>query len=367
MSLRALARALLATSGRAVAARAAPLACALAVLAAIVFAPQGLRARDAVALLDGSVWVRAAAWAAWVALATPAASAAFVAPGTVTLRALRPPRAMFAMLVALLAAAQVPWIALFARGAGAARAAEVALLGVALASSASSLRSARGAALFAASAVLVAAWPAASIAIPIAAALAWVAVRHAWRDALEERPTVRLVRRAPAPIALATAYLARMVRSSAARVQAAGGIVLAGGGALALSLRNDPDARPVTRALVVLALPLSVACALLAAPAVETEKRLEPLLRSARVGAGTLFLATALALAAPSSAFAATAGALATSVAPGVPFAAAAWAVPIAAVVAALARRASRARRPSTFVLGVIAIAALFTLLPAAC
>ena len=47
-------------------------------------------------------------------------------------------------------------------------------------------------------------------------------------------------------------------------------------------LRNDPDARPVTRALTVLAFPLAIASALLAAPAIETEARLRPLLRATR-------------------------------------------------------------------------------------
>jgi hypothetical protein len=370
MELRPLARALISTSGRAVAARAVPLACASAIGAAIVFAPQGLRTRDVVALSDGSAGFRVGLFATWVVLATPAAAAAFGAPGTVMLRSLRPPRPFFAMLAVLLALAEAPWIALFARGGGVSRGALAALLAVAGTASASALRSRRGLSLFAATMALVVVRPPAAVALPAAAALAWLAVRVAWSEAVEARPGVRMVRRSPPALALASAYVAATMRGAQARVRAAAVVVLGAGGALALTLRNDPDARPLPRTLVVLAFPLAVACALLAAPAIETEKRLAPLLRSLRVPAATLALATALALAAPSSAFAATAGAVACAASHGpvsVALAAWLWALPIAASVALWARRASRARRPSTFVLGVLVIATLFTLVPASC
>jgi len=370
MHLRSLARVVIATSGRAVLVRASPLVAAVGIGAAIVFGGSGMHPRDLVLMLASSAPFRLATWAAWIAMAMPAAAAAFDAPGTVTLRALRPPRAIFAMLALLLAALQVPWISLYAIGAGPLDALAAALLGVAATAAASSIRSRRGLAFLVATAVVIGLAPPAPLALGPAALLAWSATRNAWREALEARPSVRIVRRSSPAISLASAYVARMARSALARVQAAGIVVLAAGGALALTLRNDPDARPLQRTLVVLALPLATACALLAAPAVETEAALRPILKQARTSGLTLFVATALALATPTSAFAATAGTVATlgAHAPAtLPIAAIAWVLPIACAMAAWSRRASRARRPSTFVIGAIAIGVAFTLVPASC
>jgi hypothetical protein len=169
---------------------------------------------------------------------------------------------------------------------------------------------------------------------------------------------------------LALSYLARMVRTARARLGAAAMTFAAAGAALALTLRNDPDARPWQRALVVFALPSSIASALLAAPAVETEARLAPWLRSARTPAFVLALAMALALATPSTAFASTAGVLAAAASHkpmSIACSTTITAVAIACVVAMWARHAARSKRPSTFVLGVIGIAVISTTLAAAC
>ncbi len=366
MKAGSLARALLVTSGRAVALRAVPLACGVGIAATVLFAGNGLRAADVVAMMHGSLAVRAALWAAWTAAATTAIAPAYDAPGTRTLRSSRPPPALLAAMLLLLAvAAQLPWSLLFLRGGGAAAGALAALLAAAASASAFAASRARaGALLLLAVAGLIAADLPPAVAIAPAAALAITSARVAWRSALQQPGALRLVRRAPAPVALALAYLARMTRAARGRLQSAAVLVFAAGGGLALSLRHDAEARPVPRALLVFALPLSVACGMLAAPAVETEARLRPVLRATRTRALVLGAAMTLALATPSTALAAGAGAMAATVSHTphtVTLASAAWAVLIAASVAWWARRAARARRPSVFLAGVVAIGAAFT------
>jgi hypothetical protein len=351
----ALARALFSTSGRAVAVRAVPLVISVGLVAAIVFGGHGVPPSLIVAMMHHSIGVRLAMFVAWVILASPAALRAFDAQGTITIRALRPPRApLFATLLVLVCAAQAPWIAL-ASSTGFMAGAVAALLACAATTSLPG---------FAGALALVAIDPRSPIALVPAFALALLSIRHAWRRALEQRAVVPIVRRAAPAIALAMTYVARMVRAARARLQAAAIVVFAGEGALALSLRNDPDARPVARALAVLAFPLAIAAALLAAPAIETEARLRPLLRSTRTKTATLTLATVLALATPSTALAATAS---VALAPSVGFVSAAYAVVIASAIAVWARRAARARRSSTFILGVAAIATAFTIAGTAC
>lgn len=351
----ALGRVLLSTSGRAVAVRAVPLAMGVGLVAAIVFGGHGVPASLVVKMMHASLGVRLSLFVAWTMLASPAALRAVDAPGTITLRALRPPRApLYALLVAIACAAQTPWIAL-AASTGLVPAAIAALLACAATTSLPG---------FAAALALVAIDPPSAFAIGPATAIAFFSVRHAWRHALEQRAVVPIVRRAPPAIALAMTYIARIVRIGRARLNAAAIVVFAGEGALALTLRNDPDARPVTRALAVLAFPLAIAAALLAAPAIETEARLRPLLRSTRTKTATLALAMVLALATPSTALAATAS---VALAPSVTLFSVAYALVIASSVAVWARRAARARRSSTFILGVAAIATAFTILGAAC
>jgi hypothetical protein len=372
--VKALARAVMTTSGRAAAVRAVPLFGAIAMASMIIFAGHGLRASDVVTVMRGSLGVRACMWLAWIALATPAVASTFDAPGTRTLRAIaRAPRdaaILRALVLAIVIAVQAPMIMLFARGAGALDAIASALIGAsACASAAAIARSRRAIVALAITAAFVAIDHATFVVVP-AALLAWLAVREAWRSAFEQRGAVRIVRRSPPAIALASAYVARMIRSARGRLQSAAIVVYAGGGALALTLRNDPDARPVQRALVVLALPISIACALLAAPAIETEARLVPVLRATRTRGLTLACATVLALVAPSTAFAGTASALA-AVASRSPhtmtLASIAWAALIASAIGTWARRASRARRSSAFLVGVVVIASVFTAVAASC
>jgi hypothetical protein len=352
----ALARAVMATSGRAVAVRAVPLFCGIGLIAAIVFGGHGVQPRTMVALLEGSLGARLVMFASWTMLASPAVARAFDAPGTITLRALRPPRtALFALLLAIAVFVQLPWMTLFAFGGGTLRALSYALLAAAACASMPG---------FAVACAIVALAPLPVVALPTSFAVAAFSVAHAWRTAFEHRDVVRIVRRAPPAMALAMTYVARMARATRARVNAAALVIVAGEGALALSLRNDADARPVTRALVVLAFPFAIASALLAAPAVETEARLLPLLRSTRTKTATLALAMVLALAVPSTAFAATASIAASN---GTTIVSSAYAFVLASCVALWARRASRARRSTTFLLGVAVIATAFTIAGATC
>ncbi len=364
--VRALARALMATSGRAVTMRAVPLASVMGIVSAIVFAGHGLRARDVTSLMHGSLAVRAAMWLVWITLATPVVAPAFDAPGTRAMRSIAHSSfALVTMLVALAVIAQAPLVALFARGEGALAATAAAFTAVALCASATS----RSIALFAGTCSLVA-MDRTPLTFAVAPVLAWLGVRRAWASAFEQHGAMRIVRRAPPAIALALAYVARMVRSARGRLEAAALVVFAGGAALALSLRNDPDARPIQRALVVLAFPVSIACGLLASPAIETEARLLPIVRAARTRTVTLGIAMCLALAAPSTAFAGTASAaaaIASHASHAMTIASIVWAALIASSIAVWARRASRARRSTTFLVGTIAIASAFTFMAAAC
>lgn len=346
--------------------RAAPLAGAMGIAGTIVFAGHGLRARDVTWMMHGSLAVRASMWLVWITLATPAVAPAFDAAGTKTIRSIaRSSFSLVAMLVVLAALAQAPLVALVARGEGALAAVAAAFTAVALCASATS----RSLALFAGTCALVAI-DRAFVSIAIAPALAWLSARRAWGSAFEQHGALRIVRPAPPALALALAYIARMVRSARGRLEAAALVVFAGGAALALTLRNDPDARPVQRALVVLAFPVSIACGLLAAPALETEARLVPILRATRTRTLTLATAMSIALAAPSTAFAGTASA-AAAIASHAPhtmtLASIAWAALIASSIGVWARRASRARRSSTFLVGTIAIASAFTFMAASC
>ena len=354
MSL-ALLRALVATSGRAVAVRAVPLCIAVGLVAAITFGGHGVPASLVVAMMHHSLGARVAMFVAWAMLAAPAALRAFDAPGTITIRSLRPSRVLlYALLMVLVGLAQIPWIAL-AASTGLLPAATAALLACAATTSLPG---------FVVALAIVALDPLVAIAFFPALSLAAFSVRHAWRHALDQRAVFPIVRRAPPAVALAMTYVARMVRVARARLNAAAIVVFAGEGALALSLRNDADARPTARALSVLAFPLSIAAALVAAPALETEARLRPLLRSTCTRTTALVLATILALATPSSALAATAS---VALAPSLTLVSTAYAIVVASAVAVWARRAARARRSSTFILGVAVIATAFTIAGAAC
>ncbi len=273
--------------------RAVPLFGAIAMASTIIFAGHGLDASDVTAMMHRSLAARVVLWLVWIALATFPISAAFDAPGTRILRSLvRTDRAsriaIVGLLVALLVVAQAPIIMLELRGDGWRSAFATMLLVVAFCASASSRNLVVVA--FASALVVIDHTTATIFFAPL---LAIVSVRHAWLTAFSGRSAIRIVRRSPKSIALALVYLARMIRSARTRLHAAALFMLAAGAALVLTLRNDPDSRPTQRALVVFAFPWCLASSILAAPALETESLLLPVLRSTRTKAVTLAMSSA--------------------------------------------------------------------------
>jgi hypothetical protein len=303
-------------------------------------------------------------------LGTPVVSCAFDAPGTRTLRTLPVSRsAWVGGLLVLLLAVQAPCCVLFARGDGPATALVEMLLAAAMQSSlAAATRRPRfvGVAAIALAIVLLDASPLLTLAP--AAALAFVGVGAAWRVMLDASGRDLHMTRVTWPVlALAAAYVLRILRAGRARLALAAGNVSLGALALSLSLLNDPPARPIARMLAVVALPLTLCAAVLVGPVRDTEERLRAFVRVTRTHWTTLLGAFALAIGLPSSALAATAMAVAGAAvhAPALPLggAAGAWAIPIACAVAAWAwvhDRKTR-RHPVLFVVGVIGVGAIFT------
>ncbi len=357
------------TAGRPVLVRALSLWSGLAILVAILFGPSGLRAVDVVRWMSISTSARALLWGAWTALTTPVVAAAFDAPGTITLRTLMSRRALVTHVLFLLTVAQLPWAVLFACGIGPLAAANAAPLAVALETSAlAASRRPRHALLAAVAAAVVVADLPSGLTVAPAVALAYVSTMAAWRGRLVARSsTLRLTGRTSPVLALTVTHLLGLVRTARARVTTAATMAFLGGAALFLSLRNDPPARPVARALLCLTLPLCVAISVLVAPALRVEERLAPYTRATRTPSRVVFLSLALTLATPSSAFGATSSAVAVSLAGGAPWTTAAavlaWACALALTLAGWARRHHRTARrdPGLFVVGVLAVAAAFS------
>ncbi len=380
--LRALARvrrAVMSTVGVVVGRRALVFGSGLALAASVLFAPQGLQARDVVRWFHAAAATRAALGALWVLLATPVVAGAFDAPGTRTLRATPVPRRVWiAWVGALVLALQLPVGALFARAGepatGLSAMAMAAAIEAGLVGLARHARPARRAALagltLAAAALVVVDVPA-PVSLGLALALCAMATSAAWRVALDAAAgAVRWTRRGPPFLVLAVAHALRLTRAARARLALAAGAAGLGAGALALSLRNDPPAAPIARALAVLGLPLAVAAGVLVAPLLESEARVAALARVMRTRWTTLFAAFALALATPTSALAATAAVTARAASSAglgapAPFVAVAglWGAGIALAVAGWARwHARTARRdPVIFVLGVLGVAVVAT------
>jgi hypothetical protein len=174
-------------------------------------------------------------------------------------------------------------------------------------------------------------------------------------------------------LALYAAHLLRLTRAARSRLLVALASGAAGAVGLLFSLRNDPTERPVQRALTAMALPLTLAAATCVAPVIESEARLQGLLRSLRTPRTYVVTAFLLAIATPSSALAATAGVLASGEAHRAAALLAgllvAWALTLSFAVAFWGRLLEwRARRSAgTFAAGVTLIAALALLLAFTC
>ena len=293
--------------------RAIALGVAIGIPAVVLSAGNGLRAVDVVAWLHRSFAVRGLLWAGWLVLSGPGLRTVFVAPGSLGLRALRLARApRLLALFTLCAAVELPWLALFARGAGAVAAYAALTVSVALSAAFVSVWARpRGSALALCGlgALLVAGDPPSLLMAALGTLGAPFALHAAWRNALDQ-PGLRLkfTRPGSALGALYTVHLLRLLRVERSRLSSAFSTAAAGTAGVVLSLRNDPSERPVQRALMVMALPLIVAAAVCVAPLLETERRLQPLLRSLRARRSAVVVASLLAVSTPSSAFAAASG-----------------------------------------------------------
>ncbi len=237
-----LARPVGACAVRAAALRTGMLYVGVALVASLLFGPQGMRAADAVVIVGASRPIWLAIWATWLVAATPVAHALLEVPATYALRSLPLPRWYFWLIHgALLCAAQLPWTIFWTRGAGA------------LAGAAATLAAAAGHALIVARlrtpAVI-------ALSVLLAATLAWrapwgvllcvalvagaVGLTTAWGHA-----PARLARRTrrrvfgAAPVALALAHLATLSRASAALLVR--GVFFAGAsaGIVSLAVRNN--------------------------------------------------------------------------------------------------------------------------------
>ncbi len=352
--------------GRPVLQRASALWAAIGVVATVLFAGNGMQARDLTRLFHGSPGARVALGATWVVLATPVVSGAFDAPGTRTLRSLAVRSgAWVGPLLALLLLVQVPCGLLFARGDGPLAGLATMLLAASIeAGLVAAFRRPRFAPVACAAMALLVLDVRPLLAVLPAAGLAVVAVAAAWRAALEGAGLdVRMTRPTVPVLAITAAHLLRMIRVARARLLVAASSASFGALALGLSLHNDAPLRPVARALAVLSLPLTLCAAALVGPVRETESHLRPLARVTRTRWTTLLAAFALALATPSSALGATAGVLAGTFAHehalALGGAAGAWAIPIACAVATWARwHDLRTRRsPVLFVVGMLVVA----------
>jgi hypothetical protein len=371
----AVVRAVLVTAGRPVLRRASAMAAGIGIAATIVFGGSGLPPADLVHLLHGSLPARAALWTGWTMVAGAVMAPAFDAPGTRTLRAMRLPRTLLlASLLALTGAVQAPWAILFLLGDGPLRAAAVTALAIALPCSLMvAARRPRSAPLSLAAMALVAWDGPASLTLPPAVVLAALVLHVAWLRGQERGGSLwRVTRPLPAVLALALAHLLRLTRVERARLSFAALGAAAGCTLLSFSLRNDPTERPVHRAVLFMALPLTLAAATLAPPALDSEHQLLPWLRSLRVRAVAVVAAFALALATPSSALAAGAGAVAGAAggvsAAHLGLALACFSLVIASAVAAWARLHDRTRNrnPIVFVLGAVGLAMIFVGMAAA-
>jgi hypothetical protein len=360
------ARAVVTTIGRPLFLRIAALGTVVTIGATILFAGQGLRARDLVLLFHASLPARLALWTGWTLMATPVLAPVFDAPGTLSLRTLRPRQGpIVATILALASVAELPWVLLFARGASALQSYAMTALALAIQLGLIAARARpRALGLAAASAALAMLDPPPVVMALPASVLAVIGAQVAWRHGLERRGHAwRLVRPMPAVFALAALHALLLVRAQRTRLSLSAMIAAAGGAFLALSLANDPTDRPIHRGTLVMALPLTFAASALAPPILRGERRLAPWLRSLRIRASTVFAAFFLALATPSSAMAATAGAIAAGAARASPWALAAglWLASLASTsfVAVWARVHDRSERrsPVVFVLGVVAVA----------
>ncbi len=282
-ALSTLARVLTRTAGLPALLRAIPAFAAIALGATILFAGNGMRAADLVALAERSIAVRVSLWAAWLLVTIPPARVLLETPETFFLRALPvPPWHFWLVHGAQLALLQLPWALLWLRGGGLV----LGLSAIALAVAADALWIARPRTprdLLALTLVI------AALALPLPHALrlslglvaAPLAVASAWARAPGKgvRLGAGLVRGGPAR-ALTLAYAAVLGRRDLLLLTRGLALAVVGAAIVALVVRNNPGSGlSVQRAaLLVAPLPLALATGGVAVRALDTERSLEWLL-----------------------------------------------------------------------------------------
>lgn len=283
-----LAGALTRTAGAAAAERALPLFGGIGIAAAILFAGNGMDARDVVALAGRSPPIRLALWAAWIAAATPAARALLGAPAAIFLRSLPFPRWLhLAIAAAHVLALQAPWALLWGAGGGPARGLAAALVAAGI----EAMIVARPRAFeWIATALLalgaLSPLPSGAIlagAIPLFA----IALRAAWIRAADRAPSPLALVGGPAPIALALSYNARLVRAEPALLIRGAFVALAGGALAGVAARNNDALAPAALAgysLAITAMFLAVGAGGLAGPVRAAEREIAWILDTTAAG-----------------------------------------------------------------------------------
>lgn len=206
-----------ATFGRVLFGRAAAMACGIGLVAAIVFAPHGVRAADVIRWTDAaSPIARLCPWMLWLALAVPPVGAALRAPGTKLLRTLPiSARQLAGTFFAFVLVLHLPWAMFFHRATGPLRAASSTALALACVAACVAPRRVFPIAMIA----LALGFAPPIVGLAVGVPLAAIAFHLAWRHGAEPRSLWTV----PIPkigiVAIAIAYALVFVRRE--RVRAA--------------------------------------------------------------------------------------------------------------------------------------------------
>lgn len=317
-----------ATFGRTLAKRLAATAAFVAIVAVVIFSPQGLRAADVVRVLDRSTPAALMTWCAWLLLVVPAIADAMRAPGTAMLRSLPVREGVAALVVFGVAAlAQIPWAAVFFRGAGVLR----GLTALAISSACVTTLVGRWRFRLVAFPIAISLGFAPSVvALPAALVISGFAGFDSWRHAAVPSAGVCVPLPRVAPLAIVIALLLELFRTERTRLAIA---IVLGTATQLLASRLDENAfaKPAT----LLAITMSLVASAIAPPLVRGAARLEWLAGKLPIACvlGLLFLS--------SSAYAKWGGPVACS----------------SVFLAELARR--RGWRGSVYGLSVIGVAAI--------
>lgn len=280
-----------ATFGRALFGRVSAIACGVGLVAAILFAPQGLRAADVVTWTDASPIAHFGLWGLWLALAVPPVGYALRAPGLKIVRSLPISESKLAsMFFAFVIVTQAPFAMLFARGGGWLRALDACVLSFAISAClVSQLRFRHAFALFAFALTFVPA-PFGALA---GAPLAFIAARDAWRRGADPKSAFTIPFPRSEPLALLWSFVILLVRVERTRTILALAIAIAATLLADLLVRNGAT---TTRAIV-MAPANAITMGALAPPLLREAARMRWITSMSYACAAVLLVAIASALA----------------------------------------------------------------------